>query len=342
MSLYKRGSTWWIDFATPSGERVRRSAETSSKAEARELHDRLKAESWRVQKLGEKPKYTWDEAGYKWLNETEHKRTHREDMKKLAWLQPFLRGRIVAEIARDEIIAIGARKRAESSGPTANRYLALIRAILRKACFEWEWIDKAPQVKLYQEPKRRVRWITPEQANRLLLELPPHQRDIALFALATGLRQSNILKLVWDQVDLNRNTAWIPGDKAKGREDIHVSLSQLSVELLRRQLGKHSEWVFTYAGKPVSQVNTKAWRSALKRAGIENFRWHDLRHTWASWLVQNGTPLYDLQEMGAWKSSEMVRRYAHLAPAQMARHAAVVGNLLNVTNTAQGEKEKRG
>lgn len=337
MSLYKRGSTWWIDFATPSGERVRRSAETSTKAEAQELHDRLKAESWRIQKLGEKPKYTWDDAGYKWLNETEHKRTHREDMKKLAWLQPYLRGRIVAEITRDEIIAIGERKRAESSGPTANRYLALIRAILRKACFEWEWIDKAPQVKLYKESKRRVRWITPEQAHRLLLVLPLHQRDIALFALATGLRQSNILKLAWDQVDLDRHTAWIPGDKAKGREDIHVSLSQLSVELLQRQLGKHAEWVFTYAGKAVSQVNTKAWRSALKRAGIENFRWHDLRHTWASWLVQSGTPLYDLQEMGAWKSSEMVRRYAHLAPAQMARHAAVVGDLLSVTNTAQGK-----
>ncbi len=78
MSLYKRGSTWWIDFATPTGERVRRSAETESKAEAKELQDRLKMESWRIQNLGEKPKYTWDDAGCKWLAETEHKRTHRE------------------------------------------------------------------------------------------------------------------------------------------------------------------------------------------------------------------------------------------------------------------------
>jgi len=76
---------------------------------------------------------------------------------KLAWLQQFLRGRIIAEMTRDEIIVIGERKKAESSGSTANRYLALIRAILRKACHEWEWIDKAPQVKLYKESKRRVR-----------------------------------------------------------------------------------------------------------------------------------------------------------------------------------------
>lgn len=346
MSLYKRGTTWWIDFTTPSGERIRRSAETSSKAEAQELHDRLKAESWRIQKLGEKPKYTWDDAGYKWLQETGHKRTHQDDIKKLAWLQQFLRGKELAAITRESIAAIGERKKAESSGPTANRYLALIRAILRKACNEWEWIDKAPQVKLYKEAKRRVRWITPEQANRLLSELPPHQRDITLFALATGLRQSNVIKLTWEQVDLPRSTAWIPGDKAKGKEDIHVSLSQLAVGLLQRRLGKHKDYVFTYAGKPIHQVNTRAWRSALKRAGIENFRWHDLRHTWASWLVQNGTPMYDLQEMGGWKSVEMVRRYAHLAPAHMAKHAEVVGNLLSVanevankvTNTAQGQK----
>lgn len=145
----------------------------------------------------------------------------------------------------------------------------MILAILRTACLEWEWIDKAPQVKLYKESKRRVRWITPEQANHLLSELPVHQQDIALFALATGLRQANVVKLTWDQVDLHRKTAWIPGDKAKGKEDIHVSLSQLSVDLLQRQLGKHNERVFTYAGKPVNQVNTKAWRGALKRAGIE-------------------------------------------------------------------------
>ena len=188
------------------------------------------------------------------------------------------------------------------------------------------------------ESSRQNVSLTPEQANCLLSELPMHQRDIALFALATGLRQSNVVKLTWDQVDLHRKTAWIPGDKAKGKEDIHVSLSQLSIDLLQRQLGKHAERVFTYASRPVAKVNTKAWQKALKRAGIQNFRWHDLRHTWASWLVQSGTPLYDLQEMAGWKSAEMVRRYAHLAPAQMAKHAEVVGNLLSVTNTTQEQK----
>jgi integrase len=254
---------------------------------------------------------------------------------KLDWLQHFLRNRVLADITRDEIAAIGARKKAESSNATANRYLALIRAILRKASLEWEWIDRVLKVKMYAEPKRRVRWITPKQAKALLEALPEHQRDIALFALATGLRQSNVVRLRWLQVDLERCTAWIAADEAKGGEDIHVSLCDLAVEVLEGQRGKHSECVFTYEGNPVRYVNTKAWRNALKRAGITDFRWHDLRHTWASWLIQNGTPLYDLQEMGGWKSAAMVRRYAHLAPAHMARHAAVVDGLLRATSTAQ-------
>lgn len=92
---------------------------------------------------------------------------------------------------------------------------------------------------------------------------------------------------------------------------------------------------FGYRDKPITQVSTKAWYKALKRAGIDNFRWHDLRHTWASWLAQGGVPLNVIQEMGAWQSTEMVRRYAHLAPEKFGKHAAVVDNMLYGTNTAQ-------
>jgi integrase len=324
-----------MDFTTSFGARIRRSADTSNKVEAQELHDRLKAEHWRKQKLGERRNYTWDEATRKWLQETAHKRTHHEDARKLDWLKQFLWNRALAEITRDEIVAIGACKKAESSNATANRYLALIRAILRRACLDWGWTERVPKVKLYQEPKRRVRWNTPEQARELLSALPEHQRDIVLLALSTGLRQGNVVCLRWSQVDLERRTAWITADDAKSGEDIHVSLCDLAVEVLERQLDKHPERVFTYKGGPIRYVNTKAWRNALKRAGIADFRWHDLRHTWASWLIQNGTPLYDLQEMGGWKSAAMVRRYAHLAPAHMARHAAVVDGLLRVTSMAQ-------
>jgi len=79
--------------------------------------------------------------------------------------------------------------------------------------------------------------------------------------------------------------------------------------------------VFTHRGKPAGSVNTKAWKAALGRAGITDFRWHDLRHTWASWHVQVDTPLNALQELGGWESADMVRRYAHLAPDHLAEFA---------------------
>jgi integrase len=81
--------------------------------------------------------------------------------------------------------------------------------------------------------------------------------------------------------------------------------------------------VFSYLGEPIKQVSTRAWYRALKRAGLEDFRFHDLRHTWASWHIQSGTPLFALQELGGWETERMVRRYAHLAADHLASY---VGN----------------
>ena len=100
-----------------------------------------------------------------------------------------------------------------------------------------------------------------------------------------------------------------------------VPLNTDAVLLVRQRLGKHPTHVFSYRGKPITQVCTKVWYAALRNAGIEDFRWHDLRHTWASWLVQAGTPPFALQEMGGWSSAEMVRRYAYLAADHLAPFA---------------------
>jgi integrase len=284
---------------------------------------------WRACKLNDKPNYVWDDAGYKFLLETQHKATHQEDKAKLNWLQQHLRGVLLSKIDRQLIARIGEIKAQEASPSTANRYLALIRSILRKAVYEWEWLDKAPKIRMYREPKRRVRWLKKEQVINLLSFLPEHQRDIVLFALATGLRQANVAGLEWSQVDMHRSVAWIHNDQAKGKKAFNVPLNSLSLSILARQSGKHPDRVFTYKGKPVANLNTRAWRNALKCAEIENFRWHDLRHTWASWLAQAGVPMNVLQELGAWESESMVRRYAHLAPSQLAHHSeAMVDQLL--------------
>jgi integrase len=334
MSLKKRGNTWHIDFVSPSGERVRCSAGTADKKQAQELHDSLKAESWRVQVMGDKPAYVWEDAALKFLLETQHKTTHRDDKSRLRWIQPYFKGKKLTEIDRELIGRIGDIKAKESSPSTANRMLALIRSILRKAALEWEWIEKAPRIRLYKEAKRRVRWLTPEQVQTLLKELAPHQQDMMLFALSTGLRQANVLNLEWSQVDMIRKVCWIHPDQAKARKAIHVPLNSTAMDVLLRQIGKHPQRVFTYRGIPSSSANTRGWRAALVRAGIEDFRWHDLRHTWASWLAQQGTPMNVLQELGGWECETMVRRYAHLAPAQLVEHSERVADMLNGTNMA--------
>jgi integrase len=220
----------------------------------------------------------------------------------------------------------------------------VLRAILRKAANDWEWLDKAPAVRLLPEPTRRIRWLTRNEADRLLKELPPHLSDMAAFSLATGLRRANVTGLQWSQVDLVRRVAWVHPDQAKARKAISVPLNAEAVLLIRKQLGRHATYVFSFNGQRITQVSTKAWYKALQRAGTADFRWHDLRHTWASWHVQQGTPLHVLQELGGWESAEMVRKYAHLACEHLAPYAdrlcalRVVEDSADGTNMAQPEK----
>jgi integrase len=178
---------------------------------------------------------------------------------------------------------------------------------------------------MLKESSRRVRFLTREEARKLLAELPVHLADMAAFALVTGLRRANVTDLQWTQVDLLRRLAWIHPDQAKARKAIPVPLNVEALALINKQVGKHLTHVFCYRGKPITQVSTKAWYAALERAGIADFRWHDLRHTWASWHVQNGTPLFALQELGGWESPEMVRRYAHLSAEHLAPYADRLG-----------------
>jgi integrase len=288
----------------------------------------LKASLWDQVRLGIKPARTWREAVLRWIEETSGKATHKEDLAKLRWLDAYLGRLVLADVTRDVIDTLRVAKLKEASKATTNRYLALVRAILIKSRDEWEWLEKVPKVRLFKESADRERSLTPSQAEKLLGELPLHQREFVMFALATGLRQSNVLKLEWSNVDIERRHAWVSAINSKNRKPIAVPLNEIAMAVLLRQKGKHSARVFTYAGKPIANANTRAWRRALVRAEITNFRWHDLRHTWATWQRQAGTPTYELQKLGGWKSATMVERYAHLAPDNLSLAAGRIDNLL--------------
>jgi integrase len=342
MSLFKRGNIWWVRFSTTNGQQIRKSAKTANKQLAQEYHDRLKTDYWRASKLGEKPRRKWEEAVERWLTEKQgEKVTLEDDIGHLRRVHSHLYGRYLDEIDRDILDSLAQSRLSDDvTNATVNRMLEVVRAILNRAERDWEWIERAPRVRMVPETKRRVRWLTREEAEVLLSELPEHLAAMAQFTLATGLRESNVVKLEWSQVNLDRRCAWIHADQAKARKAIPVPLNGEAVIVVRRQTGKHPDRVFTYKGRPVTRANNHAWRKALVRAGIENFRWHDLRHTWASWHVQQGTPLHVLQELGGWSDYEMVRRYAHLSVEHLAEYADRLSKIQLVsTKLTQSENE---
>ena len=268
------------------------------------------------------PARTWIEAAERWQQDGTHKKqtTRDDDARILEWLCTRWASRPLSSLD-ESVIADALTDRAKSGlGPrSVNRYAEVIRAVLR-AARRWRWLDYVPHIRMQQRPPRRVRFLTHEQAAELVRELPPHLAAVVGFSLQTGLRKSNVLGLTWSQVDLSIPAAWIHADQAKAKRAIAVPLSPTAVRILTAERGKHRVYCFTYKGQPIKQANTAAWKKALRRTAILDFRFHDLRHTWASWHAQHGTPLHILQELGGWQTADMVKVYAHLSTKHLQQY----------------------
>jgi len=331
--LFKRENSqyWWYRFTAPDRTTIRQSSKTDDKKKAQELADKHKASLWDQQKLGHKPQYLWEDAVVKWASESQ-KRSLDDDVSMFRYLDKFFSGVKLSNISRELVEKVITDKLGHATPGRANRITALIRAVLRKAEREWGWIDKAPSIRRLKDDNKRIRWITRQEAERLYKELPDHLEAMARFSLATGLRESNVTGLEWSQIDMQRKVTWIHPDQAKAKKAIGIPLNADAIQAIRMQMGKHERYVFTYKGNPVLKAGGNAWKKALKRASIENFRWHDLRHTWASWHVQAGTPLNVLQELGGWSDHTMVLRYAHLAPEHLAEYANKITDSAHFTH----------
>lgn len=266
------------------------------------------------------PNHLWDEAALKWIKEKQDKKSIQDDICRIRQLTA-LRGVYLHELDRKRIMQVISELPCSNS--TKNRYLALIRSILNKCVYEWDWLNKAPKLTLYKEAKKRIRWLKPYEAQRLVqaFENLPYMQHMIMFSLATGLRQNNVLNLKWEQVDLKKRIAWIYPDETKNSQALGVPLNQLALQILALRQ-RTTPFVFTnIKGQPVKAISNRVWKNGLKQAGITNFKWHDLRHTWASWLIQQGTPIAVLKEMGGWESLEMVQKYAHLSSQHLQSHA---------------------
>src|SRR6185436_11709382 len=171
--------------------------------------------------------------------------------------------------------------------------------------------------------------IKPEQCVNLLRELPGHLKAPMLFSVLTGMRMANVRDLDWSRVNLDTGHVTIPASQYKAKRDMGITLGAEAIAVLK-SLPNRSGRVFLYDGKPITGTfNTRAFRNARKRAGLESVRWHDLRHTFASWLASGGASDRVLQTMGGWSSPRMVARYAHLRPSDLRPYADSVGTILS-------------
>ncbi len=318
--IYRRKDSryWWINLVLPDGRRICQSTRCAYRADAEAFVLRLKNELLEDRRQGFQQGHAWQQALVRYLKEFEGKASLPDDRDHLRKLDPYLRNRTLEAIDMTVLqpFIVERTTRDGVANATVNRALEVVRRILNVAHQEWRWLRGVPKVRMLKEPRRRVRFLRREEADRLIEALPVHVKPVVRFALATGCREGEILGLEWVRVDLERGVAWLDHGTTKNGEGRGIPLNADAHAALEACLGKHERWVFTYAGRRFFK-NSSAWDTAKRKAGICDFRFHDLRHTWASWHVQNGTSLQELMELGGWKSFEMVLRYAHLAPEKL-------------------------
>ena len=334
--LKKRGRIWHCRWVI-NGKTVAETTGTEDREAAQEYHDRRRADLWRTTKLGDQRSITWDEAALSWVeNHAQHKKSFETDRTRLVWLTTELTGIAIDRINSESLLTLRKKQLDSGNSPaTANRFLAVVSAVLNYA-HDRDLLAGVPSIPYLKETsKDSFFWITREQARRLVDELPEPLSQMTRFVLATGLRRGNVTGLQWTNIDIQRRTMWVWADQAKGKKNFPVPLNDDALSVLQYQKDLPPTWdkngdkprdplhVFSYRGKPIQHTTTKAWTAACKRAGIDpSFTFHDLRHTWASWHVMGGTPLPVLQQLGAWRTLEMVMRYSHLAPGYIANYAA--------------------
>lgn len=328
MSIRKnQHGIWQIDFTAPNGERIRCSSRTTEKKLAQQMHDKLKHEAWQVTQLNKKPDRTVEQALIRFLEEAEHQKNLDGKIRHAEYWCAAIGHKLLSSLTSDDIYrnlpTHNLRSGEKISPSTQNRYRTSIMRALNLAR-QAGWIDSVPYVEKNAEPKKRVRWITQEEAKRLLDCITlKWMNEVCFFALMTGARMTEILTMTWDKIDFSRSIAIVTSDIAKSGRARSLPLNREIINLLRyKKSQKTSEYVFHRGnGKRISEVDRDHFKQALTKAGIENFRFHDLRHTWASWHIQSGTPLMVLKELGGWETIEMVQKYAHLNADHILKYA---------------------
>lgn len=335
--IRKRGNSYQIDYFDPNGKRVRKSFKKRKDAEA-ELGKRVSliAEN---RYLDVKKDYTTTlgELVTKYRENYENQRSFmRGKDYYLENIKPYFGEdtRLAnikymdLETYRNHLMKKPTRHGSVRAIASVNREMACLSHLFTKAV-EWEMMEQNPFTKgkalTVKANNKRFRFLAEDEIYRLLDScVNDHTSDIITTVLNTGMRRQEVLGLRWNQI---RN-GFIYLDKTKTDESRQIPINDDLAELFKH-IRKRNQLKFEYVfcskkGKPFTQIN-QSFHASLKRAGIEDFRFHDLRHTFASHFIMRGGSIKDLQEVLGHKSLTMTMRYAHLSQ----EHKKKAVNLLN-------------
>lgn len=340
MSLYKQNKVWYVRLYV-NGRRVRKSTGTDNKRVADDIHAKMKLEirEGRFFQTDQGNKRSFKDMSDKYLAEYASEKAPRSiirDTISLKHLLPVFGNKFLSQITANQINSYKVKRRNEgASASSINKELAFAKHAFNIAIREWEWIRDNPFTRVGMErlPQPRVRYLIREEFERLYQVCNDRLKPIILFAVNTGIRQENILNLTWQEVDLSRGIITV--QQTKNGERLGLPMNQ-SVKDLLAKLSKlrfiRSSHIFPNSrGSKLDGGKVRKWFGmACKKAGIENFRFHDLRHTAASWMVQNGVDLYIVQRILGHKTAAMTQRYAHLAPDNLREGI----NTLDIKETA--------
>ncbi|WP_248845127.1 MULTISPECIES: tyrosine-type recombinase/integrase [Burkholderia] len=255
-------------------------------------------------------------------------RSKERDQYSLKRLQPHFSGRDLRKLKRGDVRRyVSARLADGVCESTVKRELRLLSAAINFVRTEHDYPELANPVQSLglDGGESRVRWISRSEAVELILAAgaaarQPHLRNFVRLALSTGCRKNELLALEWHRVDFERSHFRLECEHTKNGKRRLVPLNSGALSALRDQrdwVARHcagSEWVFaSSSGRRVSNLQ-KGFVAACARAGIEDFRIHDLRHTFASWLVMEGVSLYVVKDLLGHSSITVTERYAHLSP----------------------------
>ena len=341
--IFKRGRIYWITYTGLDGLQRWESSKSTEKKDAEYiLACRRKAVAEGVTSIipNRAQNFTFNELAEKYDFFVRNQRSYKTKKNFIDNLKKDFGGLRLQNFSLSLLEAYQSRRLAEGRKPaTVNRYLATLKHMFTKAG-DWEMVQeetlkRVRKVKLSQENNRRLRFLSVEEAETIVKVAEPHLKPILVMALNTGMRRGEILGLRWEQVDLKHGYLLLDKTKSGKRREIptNSSVSEMLQSLYVKRRGDMS-FVFYHpeTGQRYQSVK-RAFGTACRRAGIHDFRFHDLRHTFASHLIMNGIDITTVSNLLGHASLTMTLRYSHLSPSHL--HGAV--NILPKILSWQGD-----